>query len=165
MIWYLISIYCLSIVSCGVVINEINADDPAKPERNEFIELIAFGAKRGSDRETTQLDEFSLRGYKIILPTAFHKGVKAPTIELVANLWNSKIQNSFFVLGGIGVIHADLKVDSTFVGFREKFTKSRSLFGFVGNANIYPNALILVYNSDGSPNLKLSEKSPFLKVS
>jgi len=75
----------------GVVINEINTETPDKPEKQEFIELIAFGTSAGS---FTQLKDFNLRGYKIIVISAYNKAIKASSIELVANLWNSQIKNS-----------------------------------------------------------------------
>lgn len=164
---FIIILSCINSYDCQsrIVINEINSDDPSKPEKNEFIELVAFGKKRPSDSETSQLEELSLRGYKILIISAYQQGAKGATIELIANLWNHKIQNSFFVFGGIGIENADLKVDSSWVTYRGKFTKKTpSLFGFFSNANIYPHAVALVYRHDGFPDIKLSEKRPYIKI-
>lgn len=148
----------------SVVFNEINVDDPSKPEKSEFIELVAYGKKRPLEGETTLLEDYSLRGYKILGISAYQKGVKGPTIELIANLWNCKIQNSFFVFGGVGVENADLKVNSKFVAFRQKCTRTPSLYSFLNNANVYPHAIALVSKPDGLPDIKLTDKSPYISL-
>jgi len=119
----------LSSSYAGVLINEINSDNPTQPERNEFIELIAYDRAEGQSG-TKQQVTYSLRGYKIVVISVYNPVTKSPTVELVANLWNSKITNSFFVFGGTNVENADLKVDSPFVTYRHKFAKSATFLDF-----------------------------------
>lgn len=148
----------------SVLINEINSDDPAKPEKKEFIELIAYGSTQTGAGPMTQLTDFSLRGYKIVVVSAYQRGTKGPTIELVANLWNSRISNGYFVFGGLDVPNSNLKVDNPLVTYRRKFTKTPSLFGFLSNSNVYPHAIFLLYRSDGLPEIKLTEQTPYIKI-
>lgn len=73
----------------------------------------------------------------------------------------------FFVIGGVDVERASIRVTDPNVKFRRKFTKGQQLLtSFLNNGDKTLNAIILVYNKDGKPlaDLDLKETQPFLKL-
>lgn len=145
---------------CNVFINEINVNNPVKPESNEFIELFSLcdGFKAS----------VSLRGYKVILISTGTTNNEEITIEFVATLWNSRSnENGFFTIGGPGVENADLRVPNDFVKFRNSFNKNREIAttNFLKNGNHNIAAIALIYGKGNAlESIALTQSRPFIKV-
>lgn len=135
---------------CRLIINEINVDDPSKPEKREYIEL-----------STNCASEKSLRGFKLL-------GLSAniiPTIDLVVHFWNAKISNKYFLIGGIDVQNADFSVTSDYVQFGTKYNKQTSLMNFIGNGNRNLKAIVLIYNKNHAFNeFTIKKGEPRIKI-
>lgn len=100
---------------CNLVINEIQLNNPVKPDKNDFIELKLYCS--GVEKIP------SLQGYFIIAISGNPAG--HPIIELSASLWNSKMKKGgYFVIGGTSLKNKDLSINSSFVTFRDKGSKS-----------------------------------------
>jgi hypothetical protein len=156
---------------CQVIFNEINAVDPTKPEKNEFIELIEVCAEKSQQELLLNNNIFngvskkSLQGYKI-LGISSHKENEYK-INLIANLWNFALnEDGYFLLGGINVPNVNMNISNQNVKTFTKLTKGAlSLTSFLQNGNQHPAMVALVYSPDGLPNLNLTVKTPFLKLS
>lgn len=122
-----------------VFINEVNINDPRKPERREFIEL-----------RSTSKNSITLQGYKLIGISGGVHADAVPVIELVITLWNQHINaNGFFTVGGSDVNGADLRIPSGYIKFRNNFiTGTITNFLINGNKNI--NAIGLLYGRQES---------------
>lgn len=137
----LLSLTVIDQIECGneckVVINEININNPWKPEKREFIEL------RSSCKKAS-----TLQGYKLIGITGGVRSDAAPVIELVVTLWNEHINEfGFFTVGGSEVNEADLRVPSSSIKFRQCFVPGsiKSITNFIVNGNKNINAIGLLY--------------------
>lgn len=122
---------------CKVVINEVNINDPRKPETREFIEL------RSSCNQAT-----TLQGYKLIGITGGTRPDTLPMIELVVTLWNQHINEfGFFTVGGSEVYEADLRIPNQYIKFRQSFFPGTvsSISNFIVNGNKNINAIALLY--------------------
>lgn len=97
----------------NVIINELNVIDPRKPEKNEFIEI-----------KSTSEPNLALRGYKIIGISCYDKTDK---ISLVATLWNERMKNGYFTIGGSGVPTADLKIPHENIKFKDSFLSKKKM--------------------------------------
>lgn len=120
---------------CKVVINEININDPRKPEKREFIELHS-----NCKKSTT------LQGYKLIGISGGARSDAVPVIELVVTLWNQHINEfGYFTVGGSDVYTADLRIPSSYIKFRHSFNPSSmaSMTNFILNGNKNINAIAL----------------------
>ena len=143
-----------------IVINELNIDNPVEPERHEFVELVGY------DNEGKMVNKGSLRGYKMLLISSYQSGSKGPTIELVANLYNANIKNSFFVLGGFDVPNTSMTVESNMVASRKKLMRNQGILNWMTNANEHLFAVVLVHsiNSTDLSRLWLSKSQPYLNL-
>lgn len=79
---FLSTLYC----DCGVVINEINLNNPKKLEPNEFIEL-----------KSTCAGDVALRSYKLI---GFICTEKWGYLNLEVNLFNARMRDGYYTIGG-----------------------------------------------------------------
>jgi len=152
---------------CRIVINELNAVDPVKIEKKEFIEiaqLCSGTAAKKIDSINSTLGKKSLQGYKIVAIS--HMKSLGFCVAMVANLWNSHIvNNNYFTLGGVAVDNADIKFTDPMVKSRGKFTKGNpSISNFLQNANTYPSAVAILFSKNGVPEIDLSEKQTYLTV-
>ena len=105
---------------CGVVMNEINTDNPSNLIKKEFVELKVICSNGKS------VSNYSLRGYKLIGVKSGDVIEKVPTIELVATLWNKRAsETGFHVIGGTDVPNIQLRTgESESFSFRAMFGKS-----------------------------------------
>lgn len=122
---------------CKAFINELNIVEPKSPETHEFIEL------------KSSCKDLPLRGYKII---GFSCLKSSGYVELVINLWNARMKNGFFTVGGSGVKSANINVPNPDIKFRDSFkTSSGTLSNFIVNGDKSLRAIGLLYG----------EKNPF----
>lgn len=124
---------------CAVFINEINVNDPQRPEKNEFIEI------------KTDCDDMSLRGYKLIGIKAGKRQNSPASIILVVTLWNEKFKGNIYTIGGINVDKSDIKVTSDYIKFRQSWNVKSNLMSITnfldnGIEDIY--AIGLLYKKD-----------------
>lgn len=111
-IFFLSALCIVSIQTrCKVVINVINLFDPKKPETREFIEL-----------KSTCDENLPLRGYKLIGFTCENQMGK---VELVVNLWNERMKNRYFVIGGSDVLSANIKIPSDNIKIQKWITAKK----------------------------------------
>lgn len=150
-IWNAFYLSALCIITaqcrCKAVINEINFIDPRKPETKEFIEL-----------KSTCEEDLPLRGYKLI---GFNCQAKSGKVALVVSLWNERMKNRFFTIGGSDVDTADLKIPDAKIRFKDGFpskNKVQQLTNFLSSENrLY--AIGLLYGEKQVFNeFKLTEK-------
>lgn len=151
---------------CSVVINELNSNDPVKPERKEFIELVSFcnGYKK----------EHTLQGHKLIVLTTGTGNAIRPQpepllIETVITLWNQKTdKNGFFTIGGKLVSEAHMKIPNPCIQYRTLYSNNplpdMTESNFIQNGNNYINAVALLYSRTPLPDIKLSHTHPYLTV-
>ena len=133
----ILSLLVIHTCQLRLVINEINSDDPVKPESKEFIELKAF--------PNNELDR-DLNGYVIIVVQMSKRG--NPIITTVIDLVNAKVDGTdMFVVGGLGLESTDMKITDPRVQYRYKFT-SKQPFNFIPNGDKSPMAVGLLYVSD-----------------
>lgn len=92
---------------CKIVINEINVIDPKKPGNREFIEL-----------KSTCDSDIPLRGYKLI---CFNCQQTTGSIDMVVTLWNYRVKEGFFTIGGPEVHTVDLKLPHDCIKFKSSF--------------------------------------------
>ena len=152
-----------------ISINEFNVLSPNTLDKNEFVELKAYG----SLAKTT-----SLQGYKIFLIKGIENNFasKNPSISLVIDLWNerfTKLRHKLFVIGGEGVTDKDMGPDATTFYSKEKAGKGRmgqrSVFNFFTDANTFesPVAIALIFDNvrrKTDPSFKITPQEPFIKV-
>lgn len=142
--------------NCKVIINEINVNDPKKPEKRDFIEL-----------KSTCGDNLPLRGYKLV---GFNCKKVTGTVDLVVTLWNERMnQDGFFTIGGSEVPAANLKVSNDFIKFRNSFISNSvvSITNFVVNGIQELRAIGLLYDDNRlNPfdEIVLSRKQPFIRI-
>ena len=144
-----------SFETAPILINEILADDPQNLKDVEFIELMTTGKRK----------DLSLQGYMVLLMKATSKDGKAE-IHLVADLWNQKAKNSFFVIGGEAVENVQLTLKSTFIKHTSATIKrgtSIASFFNIPEGKTMPWAVILLYSSERA-NLKPFTKQPKIIV-
>lgn len=135
---------------CAVFINEINVNDPQRPEKNEFIEL------------KTECDDMSLRGYKLIGIKAGKRQNSPASIILVATLWNEKFKGNIYTIGGINVDKSDIKVTSDYIKFRQSWNVKSNLMSITnfldnGIEDIY--AIGILYKKDDAMSSIQLEKN------
>lgn len=147
--------------NCNLLINEINTNSPKVLKNLEFIELkMQCTNKRKSD---------SMQGFKVIgISIEQINGEQVMTIDLIANLWNEKLQadTDFFTIGGANVPSVDMKTDSPYFGYRNKFTKNtQSLNSFFKKDNNNLHAIAIVYKKGYVfPELVINLKKPFITI-
>ena len=137
-----------------IIINEFDSTDPAKPERNEFIELISYNGQ-------SRVKDASLRGHKIALIAGDKR------IIMVVNLWNSRIKDGFFVLGGLGVQNADMFINDSMVQSTKKLSGNQPLFNFLPNGNLnILHGIAILYSKDPKDLelIKLTRQNPSIKI-
>lgn len=134
-------------INCKAVINEVNIIDTRKPGTHEFIEL-----------KSTSETNLALRGFKIIGISCNGNSGK---VNLVINLWNERMKNGFFTIGGSDVSNGDLKIPSDSIKFKNGFTVKKnvpSVSSFLVNENEL-SAIGLLYGEKNPFNeFKLTEK-------
>lgn len=139
---------------CQVVINEVNVNDPKKPEKGEFIEL-----KSACD------DSLALRGYKLI---GLNCKASSGTIELVVTLWNARCSSGFFTIGGSEVSNANMKVPNDYIKFRNSFNRGiAAISNFLVNGNKGLSAIGLLFDSEKlNPfdDIVLTKNKNFIKI-
>lgn len=147
---------------CNLVINEVNTGSPVRLAKNDFIEFKMF-----CDSETKTKN---LQGYKLIGLSA-GEGVSANTqkmtIDLVINLWNSKInEKNMFTIGSDAVTNAELNVKSTFVTYRNKFSgNTQTIDSFLNKGNKHIHAIALLFKQSYTfPEFRLTAKKPFINI-
>lgn len=127
---FLSTLYC----DCGVVINEINLNNPKKLEPNEFIEL-----------KSTCAGDVALRSYKLI---GFICTEKWGYLNLEVNLFNARMRDGYYTIGGNSVDAANINASNTNVKFQDKFIPKVN-FGvfssFRKDSTKYLNAIGLLY--------------------
>lgn len=142
---------------CTVYINELNINDPQKPEKKEFIELAT----------NCTVYSVPLRGYKLIGISTGTKSSNVATIELVVTLWNSQInKKGFFTIGGTSIEKSDMKVGDPCVKFRQSFTKGIvSMTNFLKNSNTHLHAIGLLYGiNEPFKNIVINKTNNYIKI-
>lgn len=151
---------------CSVVINEVNSDDPDKPEYKEFIELLCFCNGNKASH--------SLQGYKLlVLATGTRESSNTQheaitTIEAVITLWNSHTdENGYFTIGGKLLEGANLKVPDPNIKYRRCFESRTEIAesDFIRNGNDFISAVALIYGKRSNfPDISLSKSHRFLPL-
>lgn len=147
--------------NCNFLINEINTNSPKVLKNLEFIELKM--------ECTNERKSNSLQGFKVIgISIEQVNGKQVMTIDLIANLWNEKLKASsdFFTIGGSNVPSVDLKTDSPYVLYRNKFTKNtQSLNSFFKKDNNNLHAIAIIYKKGYVfPEFVINLKKPFIII-
>lgn len=145
---------------CNLLINEINADDPAKWGSYDFLELQSFC--NGEPKS------ISLQGYKILGLTTGTGKHNSPEIGLIINPWNWRTnKNGFLTVGAGSVRSADYKIPNDYVKYTQKYLKgAQPLLQFLqtgGRSHL--KAIAVVYGQKNAfPTLNLSEKMAFIAL-
>lgn len=137
---------------CKAVINELNVVDPRKPETKEFIELMS----------TCETD-LPLRGYKVI---GFSCHGTSGKVELIVNLWNQRMSNGYFTIGGSEVSSANLKVPNENIKFRTSFLSKNNILSVTNFLTSDKLSAIGLLYAEKNPfnDFKLSEKKTYLLI-
>lgn len=153
---FLINAICIVRVqgNCKAVINEINVIDPMKPENHEFIEL-----------KSTCEENLPLRGYKVI---GFNCVGSSGKVQLIVNLWNERMTQGFYTIGGSEILFANMKIPNDNIKFKNGFQKAKSNIPSVSNFFVSGNKLsaigLLYGEKDTFTDFKLTEKKPELMI-
>jgi hypothetical protein len=141
-------------LTCSLIINEINLDDPNKSEKFEFIELKKI---KCADQKP------SLKLYSIIIIKELEDQFKKPIIVFSADLSLSTFRDTseYFVIGSPS-LNPDLPFSSESVRYRKKFRTplqidlqlkndylTKQLEDVIENGNKVPLAIILLKEKDG----------------
>lgn len=143
------------------MINEINTRSPKNVKNQDFIELkMICESERKSD---------SLQGFKLIgISVGLEKGKQIMTIDLIVNLWNEKLKkgSDFFTIGTSNVPNVDLKTESPYVSYRNKFTgNTQGLQSFLNKDESSLHAIGILYKKSSSfPELTINPKKNILVV-
>lgn len=151
----LISVLLISFVQskCKILINEVNINDPKKPGKQEFVELMS-----------TCGPDISLRGYKLV---GFNCQSTSGAIDMVITLWNYRInRNGFFTISG-SEVQSDLKDPSDYIKFRSMFDdkKVNTISNFIVKKEL--RAFGLLHDEkqiNAFSDFSLSKKVPSIKI-
>ncbi|KAI1292828.1 hypothetical protein HDE_06743 [Halotydeus destructor] len=160
--FWLCCLFIAAAQDCQYLLNEVNIDDPLKPESHEFVEII-------NSCQSSRARSGNLQFHKIIVIKGSEKsGRYGPTIEFVANLHNQKFDaNGYLVLGGTDVEQATMKLgdNSTkgFITYTHMFTSgSRQLSNMFTNADKYPDGMLLLHHATKLKDIRLTPQHPIL---
>lgn len=91
---------------------------------------------------------------------------KSGKVELIVNLWNQRMSNGYFTIGGNEVSSANLKIPNENIKFRTSFLPKNNILSvtnFLTNDKL--SAIGLLYaEKEPFNDLKLSEKKPHLLI-
>lgn len=144
---------------CRVFINELNTGCPGDIQDKDYIELFVHCTKTNKKR--------TLQGYKLIGISAGSGASDNMLIDLVVNMWNSQWnKNMFYTIGTPNVQNADLKTDSSFVAYRNKYRGTASnnqQFMWTGSKHLH--AIALIYKQSNSfPEITINARNPYMMV-
>lgn len=105
---FCISVLYINIVQshCKAVINEINVIDSVKPETREFVEL-----------KSNCEENLPLRGYKVI---GFNCVGTSGKVQLIVNLWNERLTQGLYTIGGSEILSANMKIPNDNIKFKKQ---------------------------------------------
>lgn len=144
--------------------HEVNTGNPGKLLKKNFVELKII-----CDNDKDSVGK-SLQGYKLIGlsgGTGTTSNLNAMSVDLVVNLWNSKVgKNGMFTIGAPDVPNTDMSADSDYVNYRNKFSKNtQTLFSMFNKGNRHLHAIALLYKASYSfPELVISEKTQYIPI-
>lgn len=145
---------------CVTVINEVNTGSPGALKKSDSIELKMICENNAEGK--------NLQGYKLIgLSVQSGKTVQTLIIDFVVNLWNSKVgENSMFTIGAADLPRTNMKMNSDYVTFRNKFTaNSKTLHTFFNRDESHLHGIALLYKQNHAfPQLVLNAKNPTTHV-
>lgn len=159
------TIICISLAEndYAFLINEINTGSPDRFKKKDFIELKMIC---DSDKPKSA----SLQGYKLIdIPagTGKRSNIQQMTIDLVINLWNSKInERNMFTVGSDNVPNTDMNTKSASFNYRNKFSGNlQTIDTFLNTGNKHVHAIALLYKECNSfPEIVINAKNPFIVI-
>lgn len=139
---------------CNAIINELNLRNPKSPGSNEFIEL-----------RSTCGDNLPLRGHKII---GFTCTQKSGAVILEVNLWNARMQNGFYTIGGDQVNSANINIPSTDIKYKDGFIPKANIGAFskfTVTSNTHLSAIGLLYgNKEPFNAFKLTKEKNSIRI-
>lgn len=154
---------CFYAENCKVVINEVNTGSPERLKKKDFIELKMICTDDSKAKK-------KLQGYKLVgisAGEALSGNIQQVTIDLVVNLWNSKInERNLFTIGADGVQNIDMNTKSSYLSCRTTFSgNTQTINSFLNKGDKHIHAIALLYkNAYNFPEIVLTEKNTFINI-